>query len=100
MKMGAKKRPAIQPTKELEHEIRKAVCKYVEANKARRRFNWGDFFNEVDVSRTLWSKMVYKGQQSVTLDTAMRLLDGIGMKLQIVPKGKPNIRPYAGTATQ
>lgn len=98
--MGAKKRPAIQPTKELEHEIRKAVCKYVEANKARRRFNWGDFFNEVDVSRTLWSKMVYKGQQSVTLDTAMRLLDGIGMKLQIVPKGKPNIRPYAGTATQ
>ena len=48
--MGAKRRPAIQPTKELEHEIRKAVLKYVESNKARRRFTWGDFFEEVDVS--------------------------------------------------
>ena len=84
--MGAKRRPAIQPTKELEHEIRKAVLKYVESNKVRRRFTWGDFFEEVDVSRTLWSKMVYKGQQSITLDTAVRLLDGIGMKLQVVPK--------------
>lgn len=92
--MGAKRRPAIQPTKELEHEIRKVVLKYVAFNKARRRFTWNDFFNEVDVSRTLWSKMVYKGQQSITLDTAVRLLDGIGMKLQIVQKGSPNIRAY------
>ena len=56
--MGAKKRPPIPPTKELEWEIRVQVRKYVEANKAKRKFNWGDFFNEVDVARTLWSKMV------------------------------------------
>lgn len=90
--MGAKKRPPIPPTKELEWEIRVQVIKYVEANKAKRKFNWGDFFNEVDVARTLWSKMVYSGQHSITLDTAVRLLDGIGMKLQIVPKNEKRMQ--------
>lgn len=90
--MARERRPAIQPTKELEHEIRTVVAKYVEFNKAKRKFNWGDFFSESDVSKTLWSKMVREGRRSITLDSAVRLLDSVGMKLAIVPKGDPAVR--------
>lgn len=90
--MARKRRPAIQPTKELEHEIRNVVAKYVEYNKSRKKFNWSDFFNESDVSKTLWSKMVKEGRHSITLDSAVRLLDSVGMKLAIVPKGNPGVR--------
>ena len=89
--MARERRPAIQPTKELEHEIRVVVAKYVEYNKSRKKFNWGDFFNESDVSKTLWSKMVKEGRHSITLDSAVRLLDSVGMKLVIVPKDDPEI---------
>ena len=89
--MARERRPAIQPTKELEHEIRTVVAKYVEFNKAKRKFNWGDFFSESDVSKTLWSKMVREGRRSITLDSAVRLLDSVGMKLVIVPKDDPEI---------
>ena len=89
--MARERRPAIQPTKELEHEIRTVVAKYVEFNKAKRKFNWGDFFSESDVSKTLWSKMVREGRRSITLDSAVRLLDSVGMKLVIVPKDNPEV---------
>ena len=84
--MARKRRPAIQPTKELEHEIRNVVAKYVEYNKSRKKFNWSDF------SKTLWSKMVKEDRHSITLDSAVRLLDSVGMKLAIVPKGNPEVR--------
>ena len=89
--MARERRPAIQPTKELEHEIRTVVAKYVEFNKAKRKFNWGDFFSESDVSKTLWSKMVREGRRSITLDSAVRLLDSVGMKLVIVHKEDPEV---------
>ena len=89
--MARERRPAIQPTKELEHEIRTVVAKYVEFNKAKRKFNWGEFFSESDVSKTLWSKMVREGRRSITLDSAVRLLDSVGMKLVIVPKDNPEV---------
>ena len=90
--MARERRPAIPQTKRLEDEIRSVVAKYVEYNKARKRFNWGEFFNESDVSKTLWSRMVMKGRHSITLDSAVRLLDSVGMKLAIVPKGDPGVR--------
>ena len=55
--MARERRPALPQTKRLEDEIRSVVAKYVEYNKARKRFNWGEFFNESDVSKTLWSRM-------------------------------------------
>ena len=90
--MARERRPALPQTKRLEDEIRSVVAKYVEYNKARKRFNWGEFFNESDVSKTLWSRMVMKGRHSITLDSAVRLLDSVGMKLVIVPKGDPTVR--------
>ena len=90
--MARERRPALPQTKRLEDEIRSVVAKYVEYNKARKRFNWGEFFSESDVSKTLWSRMVMKGRHSITLDSAVRLLDSVGMKLAIVPKGDPAVR--------
>ena len=90
--MARERRPALPQTKRLEDEIRSVVAKYVEYNKARKRFNWGEFFSESDVSKTLWSRMVMKGRHSITLDSAVRLLDSVGMKLAIVPKGDPGVR--------
>lgn len=89
--MARERRPALPQTKRLEDEIRSVVAKYVEYNKARKRFNWGEFFSESDVSKTLWSRMVMKGRHSITLDSAVRLLDSVGMKLVIVPKDDPEI---------
>ena len=89
--MARERRPAIPQTKRLEDEIRSVVAKYVEYNKARKRFNWGEFFNESDVSKTLWSRMVMKCRHSITLDSAVRLLDSVGMKLVIVPKDNPEV---------
>ena len=89
--MARERRPAIPQTKRLEDEIRSVVAKYVEYNKARKRFNWGEFFNESDVSKTLWSRMVMEGRHSITLDSAVRLLDSVGMKLVIVPKDNPEV---------
>ena len=90
--MARERRPALPQTKRLEDEIRSVVAKYVEYNKARKRFNWGEFFSESYVSKTLWSRMVMKGRHSITLDSAVRLLDSVGMKLAIVPKGDPAVR--------
>ena len=89
--MARERRPAIPQTKRLEDEIRSVVAKYVEYNKARKRFNWGEFFSESDVSKTLWSRMVMEGRHSITLDSAVRLLDSVGMKLVIVPKDNPEV---------
>ena len=87
--MARERRPALPQTKRLEDEIRSVGAKYVEYNKARKRFNWGEFFNESDGSKTLWSRMVMKGRHSITLDSAVRLLDSVGMKLVIVHKENP-----------
>ena len=89
--MARERRPALPQTKRLEDEIRSVVAKYVEYNKARKRFNWGEFFNESDVSKTLWSRMVMKDRHSITLDSAVRLLDSVGMKLVIVHKEDPEV---------
>ena len=89
--MARERRPAIPQTKRLEDEIRSVVAKYVEYNKARKRFNRGEFFSESDVSKTLWTRMVMKGRHSITLDSVVRLLDSVGMKLVIVPKDDPEI---------
>ena len=89
--MARDRRPAIPQTKRLEDEIRSVVAKYVEYNKARKRLNWGEFFSESDVSKTLWSRVVMKGRNSITLDSAVRLLDSVGMKLVIVPKDDPEV---------
>ena len=35
--------------------------------------------------------MVMKGRHSITLDSAVRLLDSVGMKLVIVPKDDPEV---------
>lgn len=89
--MARERRPALPQTKRLEGEIRGVVAKYVEYNKARKRFNWGEFFDESDVSKTLWSRMVMNGRHSITLDSAVRLLDSVGMKFVIVHKDDPEV---------
>ena len=84
--MAYTNKESFEATESLTNEIIDKVKLFVARRKSVTNYSYHKFFNEVNVSHTTWDNMRYNKSRSLTLDTAIRLLDKCGFKLAIVPK--------------
>ena len=84
--MAYTNKESFEATESLTNEIIEKVKTFISRRKALTQYSYHKFFEEVNVSHTTWDNMRYNKNRSLTLDTAIRLLDKCGLKLTIVPK--------------
>ena len=84
--MAYTNKESFEATESLTNEIIDKVKLFVARRKSVTNYSYHKFFNEVNVSHTTWDNMRYNKSRSLTLDTAIRLLDKCGYELSIVPK--------------
>lgn len=80
------RKEVMDKAKELTEEVMELVCEYVEKNRARRKFNQGDFCREVGLSVFTFRSQARSERGRMNLNTACILLDAIGYELKIVKK--------------
>lgn len=85
---------ALSPkTGEIMKEINNIIANYVANRNYKnngKKYTKGQFCADVGVSRTITSYLTHDDfENSITLDTAMRLLHGCGMTLKVVPEVMP-----------
>lgn len=79
-------------TVRLTKEINRIIENYIanRKNSKNKKYTKGKFCDDVGVSRTVTSAITHEQiKSSITLDTAIRLLHGCGMRLKIVPELMP-----------
>lgn len=84
--MAYTNKESFEATESLTNEIIEKVKTFISKRKALTQYSYHKFFEEVNVSHTTWDNMRYNKNRSLTLDTAIRLLDKCGYELSIVPK--------------
>ena len=93
--MAYNNKESFEATELLTNEIINKVKLFVARRKSATNYSYHKFFNEVNVSHTTWDNMRYNKSRSLTLDTAIRLLDRCGYELSIVPKEDKKKRPIS-----
>ena len=77
----------------LTKEINRIIENYIvnrKCSKNNEKYTNGKYHEQVRVSRTVTSMITHEQiKSSITLDTAIRLLNGCGMTLKIVPELMP-----------
>lgn len=76
-------------TRELTLNIIDEVESYVAKRRARGHYSLNQLYKDVNITHTSWSHIRRDENRSITLDTAVRLLDKCGLRLKIVPKIMP-----------
>lgn len=93
--MAYTNKESFEATESLTNEIIDKVKLFVARQKSVTNYSYHKFFNEVNVSHTTWDNMRYNKSRSLTLDTAIRLLDKCGYELSIVPKEDKKKKPIS-----
>ena len=93
--MAYTNKESFEATELLTNEIIDKVKLFVARRKSVTNYSYHKFFNEVNVSHTTWDNMRYNKSRSLTLDTAIRLLDKCGYELSIVPKEDKKKKPIS-----
>ena len=94
-KMAYTNKESFEATELLTNEIIEKVKTFISRRKALTQYSYHKFFEEVNVSHTTWDNMRYNKNRSLTLDTAIRLLDKCGYELSIVPKEDKRKKPIS-----
>ena len=94
-KMAYTNKESFEATESLTNEIIQKVKMFISRRKALTQYSYHKFFEEVNVSHTTWDNMRYNKNRSLTLDTAIRLLDKCGYELSIVPKEDKKKKPIS-----
>lgn len=84
--MAYTNKESFEATESLTNEIIEKVKTFISRRKTITQYSYHKFFEETNVSHTTWDNMRYNKNRSLTLDTAIRLLDKCGYELSIVPK--------------
>ena len=93
--MAYTNKESFEATESLTNEIIEKVKTFISRRKALTQYSYHKFFEEVNVSHTTWDNMRYNKNRSLTLDTAIRLLDKCGYELSIVPKEDKKKKPIS-----
>ena len=87
--MSISNKEMMPQTKELTGQIIDEVESYVAKRRARGHYSLNILYKEVNLTHTSWAYIRKNENRSITLDTAIRLLDKCGLRLKIVPKIMP-----------
>ena len=93
--MAYTNKESFEATELLTNEIIEKVKTFISRRKTLTQYSYHKFFEEVNVSHTTWDNMRYNKSRSLTLDTAIRLLDRCGYELSIVPKEDEKKKPIS-----
>ena len=93
--MAYTNKESFEATESLTNEIIEKVKTFISRRKTLTQYSYHKFFEEVNVSHTTWDNMRYNKNRSLTLDTAIRLLDKCGYELSIVPKEDKKKKPIS-----
>ena len=93
--MAYTNKESFEATELLTNEIIEKVKMFISRRKTLTQYSYHKFFEEVNVSHTTWDNMRYNKNRSLTLDTAIRLLDKCGYELSIVPKEYKKNKPIS-----
>ena len=93
--MAYTNKESFEATELLTNEIIEKVKTFISKRKTLTQYSYHKFFEEVNVSHTTWDNMRYNKNRSLTLDTAIRLLDKCGYELSIVPKEDKKKKPIS-----
>ena len=93
--MAYTNKESFEATESLTNEIIEKVKTFISRRKTLTQYSYHKFFEEVNVSHTTWDNMRYNKNRSLTLDTAIRLLDKCGYELSIVPKEDKEKKPIS-----
>ena len=93
--MAYTNKESFEATELLTNEIIEKVKMFISRRKTLTQYSYHKFFEEVNVSHTTWDNMRYNKNRSLTLDTAIRLLDKCGYELSIVPKEDKKKKPIS-----
>ena len=93
--MAYTNKESFEATESLTNEIIEKVKMFISRRKTLTQYSYHKFFEEVNVSHTTWDNMRYNKNRSLTLDTAIRLLDKCGYELSIVPKEDKKKKPIS-----
>lgn len=93
--MAYTNKESFEATESLTNEIIEKVKTFISRRKALTQYSYHKFFEEVNVSHTTWDNMRYNKNRSLTLDTAIRLLDKCGYELSIAPKEDKKKKPIS-----
>ena len=93
--MAYTNKESFEATELLTNEIIEKVKTCISRRKTLTQYSYHKFFEEVNVSHTTWDNMRYNKNRSLTLDTAIRLLDKCGYELSIVPKEDKEKKPIS-----
>ena len=93
--MAYTNKESFEATELLTNEIIEKVKMFISRRKTLTQYSYHKFFEEVNVSHTTWDNMRYNKNRSLTLDTAIRLLDRCGYELSIVPKEDKKKKPIS-----
>ena len=93
--MAYTNKESFEATELLTNEIIEKVKTFISRRKTLTQYSYHKFFEEVNVSHTTWDNMRYNKNRSLTLDTAIRLLDKCGYELSIVPKEDKKKKPIS-----
>ena len=93
--MAYNNKESFEATESLTNEIIDKVKTFISRRKTLTQYSYHKFFEEVNVSHTTWDNMRYNKNRSLTLDTAIRLLDKCGYGLSIVPKEDKKKKPIS-----
>lgn len=87
--MTCTKKEIMTQTRELTLNIIDEVESYVAKKRARGHYSLNQFYRDINITHTSWAYIKRNENRSMTLDTAVRLLDKCGLRLKIVPKIMP-----------
>ena len=93
--MAYTNKESFEATELLTNEIIEKVKTFITRRKTLTQNSYHKFLEDVNVSPTTWDNMRYKKNRSLTLDTAIRLLDRCGYELSIVPKEDKKKKPIS-----
>lgn len=87
--MAYTNKESFERTQEMTEQIISEVENYVAKQKARKSYSYHKFWMETGVTHQTWDNIRSNKNRSMTLDTAIRLLDKCGLRLKITPKLMP-----------
>ena len=87
--MSISNKTMMTETRELTLKIIDEVESYVAKKRARGHYSLNQLYKDVNITHTSRAYIKRNENRSITLDTAVRLLDKCGLRLKIVPKIMP-----------
>lgn len=95
--MSISNKTMMTQTRELTLKIIDEVESYVAKRRARGHYSLNQLYKDMNITHTSWAYIKRNENRSITLDTAVRLLDNCGLRLKIVPKIMPrNLYDHKG----